>query len=405
MIDSSVIRSISAWAGGGLITSFYLDVDGRRSPRWPDVELRAGHLVRLARQRAHALGQLGAGSTASRAATETVEADIAEIERWLGRDLDRSKVRGVALFSCTAKGLFESLLLPVPVRDQVVVDLEPDVAQLCLLTSATWRAIALGVDRERWRMVRLADDGGEEEVDVLDDRLPHGIDVDIELAGFGHHDEELAREHYRRVARALEEELRRRPEARVVLCGPEESLRELEAHLPEHVRAQVEGRTHLELDAGPTELARCAREVLEAADADRRSARIAELRGRVATGDRAVAGIDPCLALLGAGQAESLLVERTFEMPGGRCENCGLLVTTAVRPCSRCGGHVRPVENVVDAAVGDAYLHDVALVALPDDELGDLGHIGAFVTAWARTEGRTEGRTHGRTEGLEPSDA
>jgi len=387
MLDSSVIRSISAWAGGGLITSFYLDVDGRRSPRWPDVELRASHLLRLARQRSDALSQPGAGSAAS------AEADLAEIERWLGRDLDRSKVRGAALFSCAAKGLFESLLLPVPVRDQVVVDLEPDVAQLCLLSSATWHAIALGVDRERWRMMRLGDDGEEEEVDVVDDRLAHGIDVDIELAGFGHHDEELVREHYRRVARSLEEELRRRPDARVVLCGPQESLRELEEYLPERVRSQVEGRAHLELDAGKAELARCAREVIDAAQSDRRSARVAELRGRVATGDGAVAGIDACLAVLGAGQAESLLVERTFEMPGGRCEGCGLLVTTAARPCPRCGGHVRPVENVVDAAVKDAYLHDVALVGLADGELGDLGRIGVLVAAWARTES------------LEPSDA
>ncbi len=363
------------------MTSFYLDVDGRRSPRWADVERRAGHLLRLARQRAHALDQLEAGSASS------VEADLAEIEWWLGRELDRSKVRGVALFSCAAKGLFEGLLLPVPVRDQVVVGLEPDVAQLCLLSSASWHAIAIGVDRERWRMVRLADGGEDEEVDVVDDLLPHRIDVDIELAGFGHHEEELVREHYRRVARSLEEELRRRAGARVVLCGPQESVRELEAYLPERVRAQVEGHAHLELDAGEAELARCAREVLDAADAGRRSARVAELRGRVATGDGAVAGIDACLAVLGAGQAESLLVERTFEMPGGRCVGCGLLVTATAGPCPRCGGHVRPVVNVVDAAVGDAYLHDVALVVLAGGELGDLGRIGALVVAWARAEG------------------
>ncbi|MDA8076330.1 MAG: hypothetical protein M0Z40_14055, partial [Actinomycetota bacterium] len=79
MLETSVIRSISAWAGGAPITSFYLDVDGRRSPRWPDVELRAGHLLRLARQRAHARDQLGAGSAASGA---SAEADLAGIERW-----------------------------------------------------------------------------------------------------------------------------------------------------------------------------------------------------------------------------------------------------------------------------------------------------------------------------------
>jgi rRNA maturation endonuclease Nob1 len=380
MLESSVIRSISAWAGEGLTTSFYLDLDGRSSPRWADVERRVGHLLRLARQRARALGALGSEGAAS------LEADLAEIERWLGRDIDRSKVRGVALFSCAAKGRFEALELPVPVRDQVVVDLEPDVAQLCLLASASWHGVAVGVDRERWRIVRFAQDGQDEEVDVVDDRLPHRIDVDIELAGFGHHDEELVRAHYRRVARAVEEELRLRPDARVVLCGPQESVRELEANLPRRAGARVEGRAHLELDTDEAALARCAREVLDAVDADRRSAAVAELRGHLATGDGAVAGIDASLAVLGAGQAASLFVERTFEMPGGRCESCGLLVAEAVGPCPRCGGHLRPVANVVDAAVGDAYLHDVALVALGDGELRDLGRIGALVAAWARAE-------------------
>jgi rRNA maturation endonuclease Nob1 len=381
MLNSSVIRSISAWAGDDPVTSFYLDVDGRRAPRWPDVERRAGQLLRRARRRVHTLEQLEVPSASS------AEEDLAQIERWLGRELDRAKVRGVALFSCAAKERFEALMLPVPVRDQVVVDLEPDVAQLCLISSATWHAVAIGVDRERWRVVRFTDDGQEEEVDVVDDRIPHAIDVDIELAGFGHHDEELVREHYRRVAHGLEEELRRSHDVRVVLCGPRESVRELEAYLPVRVRAKVEGDAHIELDAGTAELAGCARTVLDAEDAKRRSARVAELRGRVATGDGAVAGIDACLAALGAGHVDSLLVERTFEMPGGRCASCGLLVSATSGTCPRCGGHVRSVENVVDAAIGDAYLHDVALVAVGDGELGDLGRIGALVAAWARAEG------------------
>jgi hypothetical protein len=117
-LDDSVLRRIASWGTGTVATSVYLDVDGQRHPRWSDVERRADQLFRAARKQARLLAASGTEAE--------VEAELAEMRTWLDRGLDRSATRGVALFSRAGKGLFGAVQLTVPVRDQVVVDPEPD---------------------------------------------------------------------------------------------------------------------------------------------------------------------------------------------------------------------------------------------------------------------------------------
>lgn len=375
--DASVIRHIASWSPGTVTTSLYLDVDGLRHPRWPEVERRADRLFREGRERAR---------LASSDAEAGVEADLTEIRSWLDRGLDRSATRGVALFACAGKGLFEAVQLSVPVRDQVVVDTEPDVAQLCLVAAASPTFIAAVVDKERWRMLRSEPGGHLRELDLLDDVMPRRVDVDIELAGFERHEEELARQHFRRVGRGVAAELTRQPARYLVLLGTEESVRAVGGYLPRQVADRVAGRRALPTDTGRSELAAAAWEVVGQAERRRRSAVVATLRERALTGASAVTGLGPTLDALGAGQVATLVVERSFEAPGGRCKDCRLLVVGAGR-CPRCGGPIQPSPNVVDAAIADAFLHHSVLEPVEDGSLGDLGRIGALVRRSAAGSG------------------
>ena len=374
MVDESVIRRIASWRPGTVATSLYLDVDGLRHPRWPDVEQRAEHLFRSARQRA----ELAPPGTPGE-----VEKDLAAMRAWLGRGIDRSATRGIGLFSCASQDLFEAVELTTPVRDQVAVDPEPDIAQLCAAAAASWSAIAVAVDKERSRVARLDPEQGARELDLLDDTMPHAVDVDIELAGFERHEEELAREHFRRVARVVSAEMVRAPARYVVLLGSEESVKELEAYLPRHVADLVVGRRPMPGYAPTSQLAAAARDVVEGAQQEQRSAILAALRERAATGTSVATGLDATLAALGDREVGTLVVERTFEAPGGRCEVCRLLVT-GPGPCPRCGGSVRGIGNVVDAAVADVFLDHGALEPVEDGSLSDFGRIGALLRRWAR---------------------
>lgn len=375
MLDASVIRSIASWRGTTLATSLYVDVDGRRHPRWPDVERRVDQLLRTAR----AEQAPGTGGDAS------LDEDLSALRAWFARPLDRRRTRAVALFSRAAEHQFEAVSLPVTLRDRVVVDHEPDVAPLCLVASSARPVVVVALDRERWRVLRAEPAGEPEELDVLDDAVPRRIDVDRELAGFSRHLEELERAHVRRVARALEEELARRPAARAVLCGTKEAVAQVEAHLGPRAVSRVAGHAALGVDAPAAELLRSARDVLDRDDDARRQSVAAVLRARISTGTRAVAGLPATLDALAEGSVTAVVVERSFSAPGGRCEDCRLLVARSGR-CPRCAGHVRAAANVVDLAITDAYLHGADLEAVDDGALGEIGRIGALTTGRAAVE-------------------
>ena len=367
VIEEQAIRALATRRSTPAVTSFYLDVDGRRYPRPSDYAPNVDHLFRLARKSAEAQGK---------DVVEAVESDLSRIGEWLDGSLDRSTTRGVALFSGSREGFFEAFGLPVPVRDQVVVGPGPDVAPLCSVSAASERTLVVAVDAQRARFLRIRP-GQVEEVEAPTDEIERQVDTDVELGSFERRHEEHARQHYRHVARAMVDELGRRPATHVVLSGTREAVAHLEEHLPKGVARLVAGRIGNPLASERGDLARAATEVVDEARRQHRTALGEELRDRAEQGAAAVTGLGATLRALGADQVETLIVEEAFATGGAQCGECGQLVVDAAR-CPRCGATPVWVDNVVDAAITDALAHHVAIEFCEPGGLADLGHIGAF---------------------------
>lgn len=367
VLKESEVRALAIRQGAPVVTSFYLDVDGRRYPRPSDYAPRVDHLLRLARRGAGPYGK---------DVVKDVEADLAHIAAWLESRLDRTTTRGVAAFSAHAQGIFEAFDLPVPVRDQVVVGPGPDVAQLCAILSASQPALVVAVDRQHSRLLRL-DGGDAKELEAPTDEIGRQVDTDVEIGSFEHHHEELARRHQRRVARFVVEELERRPAKHVVLSGSPETVDQVVAYLPERVTQLVSGRIPLPISSRLAELAQAADDVISQTVRRHQIALAAELHDRAAEGASAVIGLAATLDALGAERVVTLVVEDGFSARGGRCGDCGQLVADG-EWCPRCGASALAVENVVDAAITDAFSHHVTLEVCEEGVLAGLGHIGAF---------------------------
>lgn len=367
MIEEPVVRALAARHCTPVVTSFYLDVDGRRHPRPSDYAPNVEHLFRLARESAEAQGK---------DIVEAVESDLSRIADWLNGSLDRRTTRGVAAFSCEAEGFFEGYGLPLPVRDQVIIGPGPDIAQLCVILAVSERTLVVAVDGWRARLLRL-ESGMVEEIEAPIDELERQVDTDVELGSFERRHEEHARQHYRRVARAVVEELAHRPATRLVLSGTRESVAHLEEHLPSGVVQLVAGRIGNRILSERTELARAATDVVDEVRHQHQIALGDELRERTSQGAAAVSGLTATLEALGAGQVETLLVEEAFSASGARCGDCGQLMVDGTR-CPRCGATPTGVQNVVDAAITEAFAHHVTLEFCKAGGLAELGHVGAF---------------------------
>src|SRR5690606_20718055 len=116
-ITEAAIRELAARRGRSApITSCYLDVDGRRLVRKQDLEREVEQALRTLRAKA--------------GGDPSVEKDAERIDRYIRTELDRSRVRGVAIFACSADDLWEVVELPVRVRTRVTVNQAPAVGQL-----------------------------------------------------------------------------------------------------------------------------------------------------------------------------------------------------------------------------------------------------------------------------------
>ncbi|HUY23371.1 MAG TPA: hypothetical protein VMV22_13625 [Acidimicrobiales bacterium] len=367
MIEVSEVRELAVFRGDPIVTSLYVDVDGRRYPRPSDVDPRIDHLVRLARTQAEPLGKEVANA---------VEADLLRIREWLAAGIDRRVTRGLAAFSCNAQNFFRTFELPVSVHDHVGVSPAPDVAGLCKVLASDEHALVVVTDRHRSRLLRL-DPGETHELEGPVDKPARQVDTDVELGSFERHHEEAARRHLSNVARAVLDELKERPVERIVLGGPADIVGQLRGELPRGVREHVTGTIKVAVNAPVSQVAGAAIDVVRHERHRRQAALVEEVRGRAQQGAGAVSGLTATLGVLRAGRVGVLLVSRDLEASGGRCPGCMQLVADGLR-CPVCGERPIVVDDVVAPAIAQACAQRAEVEFCEPAALDAMGGIGAI---------------------------
>ena len=350
------------------VTSVYLDVDGRRRIRALDCEQALDRLLRPLRERGHQHGQ------------ESVGADLKRIEDHVRAGIDRSHIRGLAMFSCSAHDFWEVVELAVPVRDRVVVNHTPYVRELEAVVAQHERFAVLVVDRQRARLF-LFHQGEllekQEQFDVLprhdDDGGQLGKD---QVAG---HTAVAASRHLKRAAAAAFGLHQGHGFDHLVLAGPEEVTAELERELHAYLRERIAARVHLAVHATDDEIRQAAEDVEAQVERAREQAMVDRLRQAVGSGAGGVAGLGPVLEALVARRVDTLLVSEGFETPGWRCRSCGW-VGTLGRQCPLCDADMDQVGDVVEEAVEEALAQACRVLVCRDiADLDVLGRVGALL--------------------------
>ena len=363
VLNESMIRELAAHRGEQLVTSFYLDVDGRRYPRPSDLEPNIERLFRLARHEAKSRGK---------DAESSVEGDLAHIKTWLAEGLERNRTRGVAAFSCAAEEFFSAVRLPVSVPDQVSLDRRPHVAPLIVALDATSPCLVVLVDNERSRLLWL-EHGDVSESAGPTDEIPRQVDTDVELGSFSRRREEAVRRHLRNVAETLAIELRRRPVGDVVLGGP--AAAQLEHQLRDVDARRITGKVDVAMTAPRDEIAAMVRRVVDDLERRRGAELVDKLLQRAGAGG--TIGLSSTLDALADKRVATLVVGHGLEAGGFRCAGCGRL-GLEMGSCPRCGGTLDEVADLVEAAIDQALGEgaDVEFVEVPDFER--VGRIGAI---------------------------
>lgn len=366
-ITEADIRALAQFRGKEApVTTCYLDVDGARVVRHVDVVASLEGLLRQARARADG--------------NRSVLDDLQRMEDHVGGELDRSSTRGLAMFSCSADGFWRVVELPVPVRNQVVVDHAPYVRQLETVVQEHVRFGVLLVDRQRARVL-VFHLGELTDSEQLVDELPRGDDDDHSYTKdhAQSHAAALTHQHLRRAAELAFSVYKASGFERLILSVPDDLVGELESALHPYLRERVEARVTIPASAGDDDV-RAAMFAVEAEVERRKEAEhVARLREAVGGGRRGVAGLDDTLLALVERRVDTLLVSDGFEHVGWRCPSCAHIARVG-RRCPVCSGEMYAVGDVVEEAVEEALAQSCRVeVCRGNADLDVLGGIGALL--------------------------
>lgn len=366
-ITEDAIRRLAGFKGEGApVTSCYLDVDGRRYVRHQDYEQE------LARLLARAHGKVNG--------TTSVAEDFRRIEDHVRAGVDRGRVRGLALFSCSADGFFEAFHLPVPVRSQVVVNPVPAVRQLEEVVRGYERMGVLLADRQRARFFVFELGELVDHSELVDD-LPRDYDLrgERERGDTASHVEELAAQHLRHAADVAFRTWQDTNYHHLTIGAPDAIATTLESMLHPYLVERLGPRLGVTATAAPDEIRRAVAEVEAAIERGREQVLVAQLRDAVGAGHRAVTGLDEVLGALGDHRVDRLLVSHGFSTEGWMCGGCGALASVG-RVCPRCGAQMQHLDDVVEEAIEDAIAQSCRVdVCVDNADLDCVGRIGAFL--------------------------
>jgi peptide subunit release factor 1 (eRF1) len=373
VLTDTHVRALATHRAEPVVTSVYLDVDGRSRPVADDYRAAFARLADDLHHRVHTLGD--------RRTARAVRADIDRMRAWLGQDLDRSATRGVALFSASERDWFETVALPRPVHDDAGIGPAPRVAQLLAMLDEYEPVVAVLADHRRLRVL-LVQTGEVAAIADLVDWEDRAVDTAVELGGYQRHTDDRMRHHDEHAARLVEHAIADRPNARIVVAGPDRAVASLEGHLRPEVRSRIVGRAGLSLIAGTREIEDAVTTVARAAERRHEAEVVEQLRQAAARSEgRGVVGLEATLAALGDKRVGTLVVSEGFHAPGARCPTCGR-TGIDIRQCPSCGTTTAEIDDVIEDAIGQALAQGGTVEFARGTELDRYGHIGALTRHW-----------------------
>lgn len=370
-ITEDDIRSLASFKGEDApVTSVYLDVDGGRHVRYPDVIRSAEAMLKdvLQKHDGH----------------PSVAADIQRIQELVRGGIDRSRTRGLAVFSCSAHDFWRVVELPVAVRDQVVVNHSPSVRQLEVVVDEYERFGLLLADKQRAR-VFVYELGEVVESTELTDLLPrrddegHSSDRSSRRDQAQSHESALVHQHLRHAADAAFRMFQDRGFERLIIGAPEEIAKELQSVLHPYLQERLEARCNIAVNASVDEIRAAALEVEASVERRKEAEIVSRLRDAVGAGNRGVAGLDDTLKALVERRVDTLLVSNGYSQPGWRCPACDHICKIG-RMCPVCETEMHAVDDVVEEAVEEALAQSCEVeICVGNADLDVLGCIGALL--------------------------
>jgi hypothetical protein len=306
--------------------------------------------------------------------------DVERVREYLGSELDATGAHGLAVFCSSAADLFEVVKLPRPVAQEAIVDDSPHVEPLARIGAAERWCVLLA--NRRVARVLCGSRDGLDECDRIRASAPPVDPTGTFPANDTGADEHEIAAHLKSVSDAMLRHLHRGAFDSLLVGASQDLVGELEARLHPDVRSRLTGRVDVDVEhSSPQEVLAAAAPQMEWRERQREDEALRVLSQRLATGARAVAGLDDVMAAANERRLERLFVDDGLEAAGARCPACGWLgMPGPGDACPADGTALAPIRDVVEALVESAIAQSAAVQILLDrPELGPHRGIAALL--------------------------
>jgi peptide subunit release factor 1 (eRF1) len=381
MITRQQIDRLLAFQNGEyLVTSCYLNLDRAKMPAQM-LKIKIKDLLQSAHQ------QLAA-KVASHAQRESLRSDFTKIEEHVLPEIVAHRYKALAIFSCAGEKFWQTYGLPRLVRNTLVADHNPYIRPLTALLAEYHRFGVVTVDRAGGNLYEVYLRQIRHRGQVAD-----AVPRRVHEGGLGGRNERnierrysaAVQHHYRHLADEVFRLFRQEQFDRLVLGGQRDPLREFKHYLHPYLRTRWVGDFHCE--PGKITVPEILEQTLiieERVEWEHELKLAEELIQKAQAGQLAVQGLGATLSALDRGQAQTLLVEDGFEMPGFACFQCHFAALEPM-PCPHCGQTTEPCADVVDEAIELAWQRNCQIehlqAATPLREGGRIGALLRYQTA------------------------
>jgi peptide subunit release factor 1 (eRF1) len=275
-----------------------------------------------------------------------------------------------AIVSCSGAGLYEEAALSRTLRNKAVVDASPWIRPMVAVLDEEHSACVVVVDRGTARVWTLVDgelrwSGGQR--DETPRKPDYGGWAGLDERRVQNRTGELARRHYRKVARQVGIVCLANGTELLVVGGHREELPGFVEELPTDLRNRVVGTISIDPRTATTDdIRRAAEQVTDRFEREQERHTVDHVLGAAAAHGHATVGLEETLWAGTVRAVSTLLLQQDVEVPGVVCDHGDGWMALEGATCPLCGNPTRPVPDVVDDLVeavieeGGAIEHVVA---------------------------------------------
>jgi hypothetical protein len=290
------------------------------------------------------------------------------------------RTQGLAVYADGAAGFYERIELPLRLVNRLAIEPSPYVRPVAHALSLLEPFVLARVSRDESSLYLVDEWGVASEDDLTGPWLRRSDresgEVCIKEYYAAARQDALVDLHFKEVGAALAKLLEVSGARRVALCAQHDIASAFRRTLPAAVAAGVVAEMPLDAAASLGQLVVSARQAVEQARHEETVALAGRIKEGLGRGGRGISGFDDVLGALGSNQVQTLLVDRNYQVPGWRCEECSWVGLTAAERCPVCGGAATTVVDAVGELVRLAILENGQIEVGEDipvlDELGGV---------------------------------